>query len=181
MTMSQKLQILPYDSHWVVEFKTERDRIAQIMGPLALRIEHNGSTAVPGLAAKPVIDIQLSVKHLQPLSRYGEPLIHLGYLHVPHVDDSFCPLFHRPSEWPHTHHLHVVEAGGPEERRSLAFRDFLREHSEIAWEYAALKRSLAASSDATSAGSREAYAIAKSDFIERVVQVALKEGYPREI
>jgi len=176
--MNKQLQVLPYNPHWVVEFEAERDRIANVIGGLAIRIEHNGSTAVPGLAAKPIIDIQMSVKQLHAISRYAEPLATLGYLHVPHVDDAFCPFFHRPSEWPHTHHVHVVEAGGEEERRTLAFRDYLREHSDVAREYAALKRRFAAFTDATRADSREAYANAKSGFIERVVQFALTAGYP---
>ena len=178
--MNEQLQILAYDPRWAVEFEAERDRIAHVIGDLATSIEHNGSTAVPGLAAKPIIDIQISVKQLRPIARYAEPLATLGYLHVTHVDDTFCPFFHRPREWPHTHHVHVVEAGGQEERRTLAFRDFLREHSDIAREYAALKHRLAAVSDATSADSREAYANAKSEFIERVVQTALMAGYPRD-
>lgn len=177
--MKEPLQILPYNPRWMVEFAAERDRIAHLIGDLAVRIEHNGSTAVPGLAAKPIIDIQISVNQLQPIRGYAEPLATLGYVHVPHVDDAFCPFFHRPSQWPHTYHVHVVEAGGREERRGLAFRDFLREHRDVAHEYAALKHTLAASSDAGSADSREAYADAKREFIERIVEVALMAGYPR--
>lgn len=175
----QQLQIASYNPQWVTEFEAERERIAHVIGDVPIRIEHNGSTAVPGLAAKPVIDTQVSVQRLQPLSRYSEPLASLGYIHLPHADDAFCPFFHRPAEWPHTHHVHVVEAGGQEERRTLAFRDYLREHSDIAGEYGALKRRLAAATDGTSADSREAYARAKGEFIERVVQIALQEGYPR--
>ena len=177
--MNRQLQISPYDPRWVVEFEAERDRIARTLAESVIRIEHNGSTAVPGLAAKPVIDIQVSVEQLQPISRYAGPLAAIGYLHVPHVDDAFCPFFHRPREWPHTHHVHVVQAGGQEERRTLAFRDFLREHSDVAHEYAALKSRLATLTDASDAESREAYARAKSEFIERVVGVALAAGYPR--
>ena len=162
-----------------MEFEAERARIAQVISDLAIRIEHNGSTAVPGLEAKPIIDIQVSVKRLQPIRCYAEPLAALGYFHVPHVDDAFCPFFHRPSEWPHTHHVHVVEAGGQEERRSLAFRDFLREHSDVAGQYASLKHRFASLTDAIDADSREAYANAKSEFINRVVQIALTAGYPR--
>jgi GrpB-like predicted nucleotidyltransferase (UPF0157 family) len=177
--MNNQLEILPYNPRWVVEFEAERNRIAHVIGDLAVRIEHCGSTAVPGLEAKPIIDIQISVKGLQPIRRYAELLATLGYLHVPHIDDAFCPFFHRPSVWPHTHHVHIVEAGGQEERRTLAFRDFLREHSDVARQYAALKQSLAALTDATDADSREAYATAKSEFIQSVVLFALTTGYPR--
>ena len=179
--MESELHISTYDPLWPLEFEAERQRISQTLGPIARRIDHSGSTAVPGLDAKPIMDIQVSVEHLQPIRCYAELLATLGYVHVPHVDDAFCPFFHRPKEWPHTHHLHVVQLGGPEERRTLAFRDFLRDHSDVATEYAALKKRLAALTDATDARSREAYANAKSEFIERIVQTALTAGYPRDV
>jgi GrpB-like predicted nucleotidyltransferase (UPF0157 family) len=178
--MAQELQISPYDPRWPVEFEAERDRIAEKLGSIACRIDHNGSTSVPELDAKPIIDIQVSVHRLLPILSYAQPLAALGYVHVPHVDDAFCPFFHRPREWPHTHHVHVVESGGQEERRTLAFRDFLREHSDIATEYAALKRRLAALTDVANASYREDYASAKREFIEHIVQTALAVGYPRD-
>src|SRR5947209_13255704 len=112
--------VVPYDSAWPAAFERERERLRPALGPLALRIEHNGSTAVPGLAAKPIIDIQVSVARLRPMAAYAAPLETIGYTHVPHPDDAFCPFFHRPGGWPHTHHVHVVESGGEEERRTLA-------------------------------------------------------------
>ena len=98
--MVQRLQISSYDPRWVLEFEAERDRLVRALGALACRIDHNGSTAVPGLEAKPIIDIQVSVQQLQPLHVYAEPLATLGYVHVPHADDAVCPFFHRPREWP---------------------------------------------------------------------------------
>jgi GrpB-like predicted nucleotidyltransferase (UPF0157 family) len=177
----QPLQIAPYDARWPQEFAAERERIARALGSLARRIDHHGSTAVPGLAAKPVIDIQVSVEQLQPLDAFGAPLATLGYVHVPHADDAVCPFFHRPAVWPHTHHVHVVHSGGEEERTTLAFRDYLREHADVASEYAALKRQLAAATDASVAASREAYTTAKSEFIDRVMRIALAAGYPRDL
>jgi GrpB-like predicted nucleotidyltransferase (UPF0157 family) len=177
--MVQRLQICRYDPRWVLEFEAERDRLAHALGALACRIDHNGSTAVPGLEAKPVIDIQVSVEHLQPLRVYAEPLATLGYVHVPSADDAFCPYFHRPTDWPHTHHVHVVQAGGHEERRTLAFRDFLREHDDVARDYVTLKKRLATLADADDASSREAYADAKGEFVRRVTQMALAAGLPR--
>jgi GrpB-like predicted nucleotidyltransferase (UPF0157 family) len=178
--MAKELQISSYDPRWPLEFEAERDRIAQKLGPIAWRIDHNGSTAVPGLDAKSIIDIQISVRQLRPIRSYAEPLATLGYFHVPHVDDAFCPFFQRPREWPHTHHVHVVQSGGEEERRTLAFRDFLREHSDIATEYVALKKRFAALTDAAHASSRDDYASAKREFIDRIVQTALVAGYPRD-
>ena len=88
------------------------------------------------------------------------------------------PVFPPALGWPHTHHVHVVQAGAMEELRTLAFRDYLREHTDVSREYEALKRNLAARSVATDPESREAYARGKSDFIERVVAAALAAGYP---
>ena len=177
--MGEPLQICRYDPRWVLEFEAERERLARTLGDIARRIDHHGSTAVPGLDAKPTIDIQISVERLQPLEAYGIPLATLGYVHVPHQDDAVCPFFHRPSEWPHSHHVHVVEFGGAEERRTLAFGDYLREHADVAREYVELKTRLAARADATDPSSREAYAQAKSEFIERVTALAVANGYPR--
>ena len=177
--MGERLQIVPYDPGWVVDFATERDRIARTLGKLIRRVDHHGSTAVAGLEAKPIIDIQVSVEQLLPIRAYAEPLATLGYVHVPHIDDVVCPFFHRPREWPHTYHVHVVQSGGHEERRTLAFRDFLRDHSDVAREYVTLKKRLAAQVDAADRSSRETYANAKSEFIDRTVQMALSDGYPR--
>ena len=173
------LEIVPYDPAWPAGFERERARIAAALGSIALRIDHHGSTAVPGLAAKPVIDIQVSVAAVQPMDRYEAALEGLGYVHVPHPDDAFCPYFHRPQTWPHTHHVHVVAAGGAEETRTLAFRDYLRAHADVAAAYADLKRTLAPRFAAGDAEARQAYADAKGAFIEGAIAAALAAGHPR--
>jgi GrpB-like predicted nucleotidyltransferase (UPF0157 family) len=178
--MHEVLEVVPYDADWPRAFRVERDRIAAALGTLALRIDHNGSTSIPGLAAKPIIDIQISVKRLHPIQAYAAGLAQLGYVHEPHPDDAFCPFFHRPAAWPHTHHVHVVEAGGGEERRTLAFRDYLREHSDKAREYEDLKRRLASQYSATDLSSRQRYADAKAEFITCIIERAFAAGYPRE-
>ena len=105
-----RIEVVPYDPGWPAAFEQEALRLRTALGTLALRVDHNGSTSIPGLAAKPVIDIQVSVASLQPLAEYGDRLESIGYVHVPHEDDSFCPFFHRPRGWPHSHHVHVVRA-----------------------------------------------------------------------
>jgi len=172
------IEIAPYDPAWATAFEAERDRLARALGSLARRIDHNGSTSVVGLDAKPVIDIQISVDALNPLDAYGRPLSVLGYTHVPDPDDAVCPFFHRPEAWPHTHHVHVVSHGGAEERRTLAFRDYLRDHDDVMRDYAALKTRLAPGYRAADPSAREAYAAAKAGFIEHVIQLALAAGYP---
>jgi GrpB-like predicted nucleotidyltransferase (UPF0157 family)/ubiquinone/menaquinone biosynthesis C-methylase UbiE len=172
------IAIVPYDPEWPREFERERDRLRDALGDLAVRIDHHGSTSVPGLAAKPIIDIQIAVAPLHPLDPYLEPLAQLGYHHVPHVDDAFAPFLHRPAEWPHTHHVHLVEAGGAEERRTLAFRDALRADAALARDYEALKRGLADASRGSEFTSQQAYAEAKTDFIEgAIARVAIDAYY----
>ena len=175
----ERLILSPYDPRWPEQYAKEHVRIAHALGATARRIEHHGSTAVPGMAAKPVIDIQISVGALQTMERFRIPLEELGYIHVPNEDDVFCPFFHRPRAWPHAYHVHVVAFGGDEEARTLAFRDYLRDHADVALEYATLKSNLASQFSAGEFASRQAYADAKSEFINRITQLARACDYPR--
>lgn len=170
------ISIVPYDPAWPREFEAERKRLQTAFGDTAVRIEHHGSTAVPGLAAKPIIDIQISVARLDPMEAYASALGACGYVHVPHPDDAFCPFFHRPATWPHSHHIHVVQAGSAEERRTLAFRDYLRRHPDAARQYETLKQQLAAEYGGADAHSREAYAVAKTEFVEVMLERATHEA-----
>lgn len=106
---------------------------------------------------------------------YVRRLEAIGYRHVPHADDAFCPFFHRPAWRPHTHHVHLVERSGAEERRTLAVRDYLRAHADAAGEYQAHKQQLAAAGGR----SEDAYANAKSALITRFTERAMAEGLPR--
>jgi GrpB-like predicted nucleotidyltransferase (UPF0157 family) len=107
-------------------------------------LEHVGSTAVPALAAKPILDLQLSVDAVEPRQRYVDRLERLGYLFVPAPESPDYHLFAKPAERPRTHHLHVCEAGSEHEFRHLAVRDFLRARADEAARYAALKRQVVA-------------------------------------
>jgi len=167
-----EIVIAEYDPAWPERYQAHAREIRDLLGSTLLAIEHVGSTAVPGLAAKPIIDIQVSVACLHPIDAYSHRLAGLGYVHVPHEDDARCPFFHRPHEWPHTHHVHVVESGGDEEGRGLAFRDYLRGHPQAAREYEVLKRQLASLHGGLDAASREAYANAKTAFINRILTLA---------
>jgi GrpB-like predicted nucleotidyltransferase (UPF0157 family) len=108
-----------------------------------VRLEHVGSTSVPGLAAKPIVDLQVSVTALEPRDAYVAPLEALGYLFVPFPDSPEYHFFGRPPERPRTHHLHVCLAGSDEELRHLAVRDYLRADRGEAERYGAIKRELA--------------------------------------
>ena len=118
--------------------------IEEALGDIAVRVEHVGSTAVPGLAAKPILDVQLSVSAIDPRERYVEPLERLGYLFVPAPESPDYHLLAKPRERPRTHHLHVCAAGSEHELRHIAVRDLLRAHPDEAVRYEALKRDVAA-------------------------------------
>ena len=172
------IAIVSPDACWASAFAAEEKRIRRALGERALRIDHVGSTSVPDLAAKPVIDIQVSVALLHPMEPWRTALETIEYQHVPHPDDVRYPFLHRPASWPHTHHIHVCTAGSPTESAHLAFRDYLRDHPQTAREYERLKRELAAVHSAANMEARNAYSNAKSSFIRPLVERALASGYP---
>ena len=169
--------ISEYDAHWPALFQREADRLRAAFGTSALRIEHVGSTSVPGLAAKSVIDIQVSVASLVPHGRYLATMAALGYRHVTLGEfDLVYPFFHKPANWPSTHHVHLCESGGEQEWKHLAFRNYLRAHPETAREYQALKLQLARTHDGRTPQSMEAYTLANSDFVAGVLCAAQGAG-----
>lgn len=167
------IQIVPYTAAWAEAFESEAGALRQALGARAIRIDHVGSTAVPGLAAKPVIDIQVSVESLALLETFQAALAPLGYRFVSYdEEDSGYPWFAKPGEWPSTHHVHLCVAGDELEARHLAFRDCLRTNPEQARRYEALKRKLAAEYEGTTLSSVVSYSLAKSEFIENVLTSA---------
>jgi GrpB-like predicted nucleotidyltransferase (UPF0157 family) len=134
------VRIVAYDPEWPVQAADELRRLEKALGTVAVRLEHIGSTAVPGLAAKPILDLQLSVAAVEQRARYVEPLERLGYLFAPAPESPDHHFFAKPPERPRSHHLHVCEGASHHELRHLAVRDFLRSHDDEAASYAALKR-----------------------------------------
>jgi GrpB-like predicted nucleotidyltransferase (UPF0157 family) len=138
------VRIVEHDPRWAEQAREELRRVAEALGPVAIRLEHVGSTAVPHLAAKPILDLQLSVEAIEPRDRYLGPLERLGYLFVPDPEFPDYHFFAKPHERPRTHHLHVCEFGSEHEFRHLAVRDFLRAHRDEAERYAAVKHAVVA-------------------------------------
>jgi GrpB-like predicted nucleotidyltransferase (UPF0157 family) len=137
------IRIVEYDPRWPARAKSELDRIRRALGPAAERVEHVGSTAVPGLAAKPIVDLQLAVTAIEQRSQYVEPLERLGYLLAPDPESPDLHFFAKPPKRPRSYHLHVCAVDSEHESRHLAVRDFLRAHRDEADSYEALKRDLA--------------------------------------
>jgi GrpB-like predicted nucleotidyltransferase (UPF0157 family) len=167
-TESAPVHIVPYDPRWPGAFGLERDALASLLSPwLAGPIEHVGSTAVPGLDAKPVIDIMVGVLGLEASRPAIAALTRAGYCYWPYREDVmhwFC----KPSDSFRTHHLHLVPFESELWRDRLTFRDFLRTHPDVAAEYASLKHGLARSYEFD----REAYTDAKGPFVARVLKLA---------
>jgi GrpB-like predicted nucleotidyltransferase (UPF0157 family) len=170
-TPEASIHIVPYDESWPARFEQERAILDRVLGSwIAGGVEHVGSTAVPGLAAKPVIDIMVGVESLEA-SRAAIPVLaKIEYCYFPYRPDLmhwFC----KPSPSFRTHHLHLIPFRSRLWTERLAFRDYLREHADVAAEYAELKQRLATQYP----HDREAYTDAKTLFVERIVKLALME------
>ena len=167
-----------YDPRWPALFEQERARIQGALGGFALAVEHIGSTAVPGLPSKPIIDLLVGVPDLDEAQRrFVAPMIALGYIYMPEYE-SWLPgeLFFRkgpPGPW--THHVHVMALSHPRWQKLVLFRDYLRAHPEAAQAYAAIKRELAGASKDDIA----AYRDGKTAFVEATTAQALAWGATR--
>jgi len=164
---SDNVALVPYDPAWPGLFEQEAARLRAVLPPgQAIGIEHFGSTAVPGMLSKPIIDILIAVRSLaQAKAAFVAPIISLGYVYWednPATDRMFFVKGMPPYGEQRTHHVHVTEPDGEMWQRRLAFRDHMRAHPEEAQRYAALKRELAR----RHAADREAYTAAKTDYVE---------------
>lgn len=171
--MTATITIVDYNPAWSELFKVERDTLLAAIGDHVEAVEHIGSTAVPGLAAKPVIDIMIGVDTLAEADAYCvEPIIGLGYEYVKafEKDMPFRRYFRKDDRnGTRTHQIHLVEMGSDWWNRHLAFRDYLRVHDDVREDYEQLKRELATRDFA----SVSAYADAKTEFIRSIEEKAL--------
>lgn len=183
LAMTQDAPPLPiviadYDPRWPAMYAEESARILEAAGEYLLGIEHVGSTSVPGLAAKPIVDIMPGLRALSDAPGIIAAMEGIGYQYIPDYEDELPErrFFVRPPGPANRHrrlfHLHAVETTTAFWRRHLAFRDHLRAHPDAAAEYAELKRRLAAGYGSD----REGYTEAKTGFITRIESVALAEG-----
>lgn len=155
---SGRVVLVRSDPAWPRRFEAERARILAALGPRALRVEHIGSTSVPGLAAKPIVDIQLSVRDVDDEDDYLPALVEAGYeLRVREPEHRLVRIFDEV-------HVHVCSAGSSWERRHLLFRDRLRAHAGDRELYERTKQELAR----REWRSRNDYADAKSDVIAEI-------------
>jgi GrpB-like predicted nucleotidyltransferase (UPF0157 family) len=171
MVSADPIIVVPYDEAWPSLYEEEQARIERAIGSWVEEIEHVGSTAVLGLAAKPIIDIMVGVRGLEDSPILVERLVGMGYEYVPEFERvfPFRRYFRKMREGRRTHQIHLVERSNTEWwDRHLLFRDYLRAYPEVAEDYARLKYEL---SDRFGED-REAYTDAKTEFISEVVRQA---------
>lgn len=163
------VRLVPYTKEWVRLFEEERLRLQAVVGRYVLDIQHVGSTFIPGMVAKPIIDIAIAVNNFEEASICIKPIEQLGY---EYKGENGIPRRHFFAKGnPTTHHLHMNEIGSRAWNDHIIFRDYLAQHPEIAKEYAELKMGLARRYPTD----RQSYLDNKAPFIQRVIQLAGSE------
>lgn len=167
-----EITLVDYDPAWPAQFAEEAARIRTALGDsVVVTVEHFGSTAVPGLSAKPITDLLVAVRSLPEAREQAVPALEaLGYAYWHENPASDCLFFVKglPPNGPRTHHAHIVDAGEFSFIARLLFRNYLRADWEEARRYEDLKRRLSAAFP----DDREAYTAGKTDYIDRVMQKA---------
>jgi GrpB-like predicted nucleotidyltransferase (UPF0157 family) len=160
------VRLVEHDPRWPALFAAEQQRICDQCAALALRLEHIGGTSIPGMCAKPVLDIAAGRPCDTSLEDYVAALEQAGYEHRGERGVPGRQYFRRGQ--PRSFHVHLVEEGGLLWRDFVAFRDYLRGHAEAARQFADLKRILAA----RFSHDREAYMNAKSSHVREILRLA---------
>lgn len=158
-----KVFVGPYDPNWADAFTAEARRIRSALGETAVAVHHIGSTAIPGIYAKPIIDILLVVSDLESLDLASSALMQLGYEGKGEFGIPERRYFRKISpEGVRTHQIHAFKRGSAEVRRHLAFRDYMIAHPAVAESYGRLKQQLAAAFP----NNIEAYIEGKNSFVK---------------
>ena len=166
--MTRIIELVPHDPAWGQQAQAEAARVTALLGSNVLAIHHVGSTAIPGIKAKPILDLLVVVRDLGRVDELNEQMLAGGY--EPHGENGLPGrrYFVRRTGYTHTHHLHVFQRGHAEIERHLLFRDYLLAHPTQAQAYSRLKEQLAL----TFRSDPEGYTDGKSDFIREVDEQA---------
>jgi GrpB-like predicted nucleotidyltransferase (UPF0157 family) len=138
----RKVEIVPYNPNWEQNFKDEATKIKKIFKQIFVDIHHIGSTAIPLVKAKPIIDIMVEVKDINKVDRYNNKMEESGYEVLGEFGIPKRRFFQKGGN-NRTHHVHIFEKGSPQIKRHIDFRDYLIAHPTIAREYSLLKEKLA--------------------------------------
>ncbi len=166
--MARRIEVVPHDPNWADLYREEAGKLAAIFGEAAVGIHHVGSTAVPGLNAKPVIDVLVEVDDLEKVEGFNGPMIELGYESKGEHGIPKRRYFSKDTAGVRTHHVHVFQSGHLDIQRMLNFRDYLSAHPDDVRAYQRLKEALAKKfpEDIVS------YTEGKSEFIRGIDQKA---------
>jgi GrpB-like predicted nucleotidyltransferase (UPF0157 family) len=160
--------VVPYDPAWAAAYQAAAAEIAAVLGAELVAIHHAGSTAIPGIRAKPIIDLVVEVRQLDAMDAAAEALGALGYVAWGEHGIPLRRFFTKSSGPMRTHNLHSFPIGHPEIRRMLNFRDYLWVHPDDAQAYSQLKQDLARRFPTDI----ESYTLGKTVFIEEIVRRA---------
>ncbi|TWT09188.1 GrpB family protein [Planomicrobium sp. CPCC 101079] len=163
-----KVRLTEYDKNWVRMFEQESGRLKEVFGDEILRFEHFGSTSVPGMKAKPVVDMMCLVKEIGKIDAFNERMLCLGYDVAGDWGIEGRRLFRKGGD-NRSHHIHFYQFDHSQIERHLVFRDYLRSHPEEAERYGQLKEELAGRHDDTGY-----YSKAKKAFVQDMEQRALR-------
>jgi GrpB-like predicted nucleotidyltransferase (UPF0157 family) len=164
------VRLVAYDSRWPALFAAEHERLRTECASLSVRFEHIGGTSIPGMAAKPVLDILAGRGHGTPIREYLAALTRAGYEHRGEQGVPGREFLRRGR--PRAYHVHLVEQGSPLWRDYLAFRDYLRAHPDAARQFQELKRDLATRFPRD----REAYINGKTTRVQEILRLAIGAG-----
>jgi GrpB-like predicted nucleotidyltransferase (UPF0157 family) len=141
--MVRKVIVLPHDPAWSAAFQIEASALRDLWRGEVVRIHHIGSTAIPGICAKPIIDILVEVRDIARIEAFDEGMIRRGY--VPEGENGIPGrrFYTRGSKEARTHHVHVYQVGSAEIERHIVFRDFMIAHPQVASAYGRIKAQLA--------------------------------------
>ncbi len=156
--------LIQHKEEWSKIFEKDKDMLLHILGNSAEDIQHVGSTAIPGISAKPIIDILVGLKDIFEAERFISKLEEKSYEYRPNASTQDRLLFIKGGENFRTHHIHVVQYDSNEWNRMIHFRDYLRENPNIAMEYKKLKEELAEKFP----NNREAYTKGKEKFVKQI-------------
>jgi GrpB-like predicted nucleotidyltransferase (UPF0157 family) len=140
---SRRIEIVPYNSGWLRYFEEEAARLVAIFGQEIVAIHHIGSTAIPGIKAKPIVDMLVEVRDIEKIDTFNATMSRLGYLPRGEFGIAGRRYFIKGNEIHRTHHIHMYQTGHPDIARHLDFRDYLIAHPEDAQAYSRLKEDLA--------------------------------------
>lgn len=162
--MGRKIVVVPYDQSWYERYRREAVKITELMGEQVVSIHHIGSTSIPDMKAKPIIDILVEVKNIEAIDELHDNMIKEGYLPKGENGIQGRRYFVKSVGVTHTHHVHMFQTGNPEIERHLNFRDYLITHPEEAQAYGRLKEALAQRFPEDGLN----YTTGKDEFIKRI-------------